>query len=262
MGLAGSWRVVSLLVSFSLVVGCGGGDTPKQRSVDRRTAAELPKLGEYMVPLHDGRIEVAPPLGWEIGSRKAGYVIWFKRSRDSAYPCILVSAEDYDEPGTVTESTVERFTRRLGTKLREEGKTVKGPSPILIDSFAGATYRSMGQTRQKFKTLVLERVFVTTAVDGWLYTFELRAPRDEPAETEQAVFAVAAGARFSQAATEPALDIDVPDGESAAESLPAEKKPRENAAAEEMKPPEKKPPSKKEPVDDESKFELLEDDEL
>lgn len=262
-----------LLVGCGGLLGCGGGELRGERGgLNRQTQATLPKLGEYMVPLDDGRIQVAPPAGWEIGPRKADYVIWFRKSRDSAYPCILVSAEDFEGPSGVREANVAQFAGEVREHLEDAGKTAKGLSPLVVDAFAGVTYRSVGKTKQKFNTILLDRVFVSTAVSGRLYTFELRTPRDLLSATESAVVAVAAGAKFPKSKGETASDPVPPNERAAAEEGAAEKTPVKEAAsaktppekvsAKETQPPKKKPVPKKKPAEEDSEFELLEDDEF
>ena len=298
--LCGTTCAAACFASLALLIaGCGG---EKSSSVPKRTPqTDLPKLGDYMVPLHDGRLEVAPPKGWVIGSRKTGYVIWFKKSGKSSYPCILVSAEDYETPAgeepttgkTVTGKNVGQFASEIRDRLEESGKSAKGVAPVEVGSFYGVSYRRVGKTKQKFKVIVLARSIVQTAVDGQLYTFELRAPEDEFAAVEDAVLAVAAGAKFPKSETktpvekEPAAKksaMDEPPAEEPAAKEPAGDEPPEKAGAkrdaeeakdkapkdEPKKKPAKKPePPKKKPKkkptkkkDNDSEFELLDDDEL
>lgn len=272
--------LMSSLLLVAAFLGCGGDEA--KNTTAPAPERDLPALGEYMVPLHDGRIQVAPPKGWEIGSKKTGYVIWFKKSSKSSYPCVLVSAEDYDQTATVTGSNVKKFAAEIRDRLEEEGKLAKGVSPLSIDSFHGVSYRRLGKTKQKFKVLVLERAIVQTAVDGQLYTFELRAPEDAFEGVKDAVFAVAAGAKFPKSQTKPASTAKSSDEKPASEPTAKEPAKKPDAVDTEdgkpkatpQKTAEKKPPEKKQAVkkaespkkpakkksDDESEFELLDEE--
>ncbi|MCX7427358.1 MAG: hypothetical protein NTW96_17225, partial [Planctomycetia bacterium] len=57
------WSLAPLVL---LLLGCGGSDGT---ATPDRTAESLPELGDYLPPLDDARVEVAPPAGWHVPSR-------------------------------------------------------------------------------------------------------------------------------------------------------------------------------------------------
>ena len=71
-------------------------------------------LGDYLPPLDEGRVEIARPAEWKVGSRQQGYVVWFHRFRDvQLLPQIRVTAEPAPEaaPDAMVDS-VEQLTQR------------------------------------------------------------------------------------------------------------------------------------------------------
>ncbi len=186
---------VSLSIAVFLAVGCGKPAEPSApaspvRQVDTST---LPPLGEYTPSLDGGRIEMAGPAGWQLGARTKGYVVRFLGSQDDQYPMILVKAED-SSAAPLTSETVVAFSSALAS----DGSA----QPVVIGKCVGALQVKRGKAPNTIDQ-ILERLIFTTVLGGRKYMLELRTRQDRLSEHEDSLFAVAAGMRPCNTATEP-----------------------------------------------------------
>jgi len=254
----------SLTVLLVLLAGCGE-DPPKTASPPQ-AQDRLPKLGEYLMPLDDGRVEIAPPAGWVTPPRKSEFLVWFKKSNQETYPCILVTVEDHDGIANVTPKNVEAFVKELAEGFKADGATAKlarSITPVKIGSFAGAAYRRRGKVKQDFKTIVLDRLIVETAADGRKYRFELRVRDGAVDKYQPYVLAVASGTKYlkadrGQPAPPPKVEVEP----QAKETPLAEEKPQVKKSAPKKEPPAEPKTKKKEKPAEASDLDLIEEEEL
>src|SRR5262245_57529167 len=91
---------------FCAVAGCGPSQNGKAASnggedegLKKVSPSKLPKMGDYLPPLDDGKIEIAPTDGWKVMSREAKYVARFFKDDQLGMPRILVTvdASDFDD---------------------------------------------------------------------------------------------------------------------------------------------------------------------
>lgn len=220
--------------------GCGsssGGSAGSAKSAAATKAAPktpaLPKLGEYLPPLDENRVEIAPPAGWQVPPRDSRWLAHFQEKTSSKYPAIIVTAADYGSDFTVTGKNANEFAKKVAEE--QDLSTVK---PVEIGRFVGAIYR----TRAKQKTgisVVLDRLFLETVVNGRKYIVELRTRDGSLLEYQPYLYAVAAGMKFG---SEPEAVASV---EPATEEKPAKAAPPAKAEASEEAKAAPKPASAK-----------------
>lgn len=167
-------------------------EEPMPTQVDLGGTSEL---GDYMFDLDSGRLDVAPPEGWSLGSRSKGYVVRFLRNDLEQYPMILVTADDYKGPRDISADNVDDFAQRI-----KEEESVSGPvEPIVVGRFIGVTYRRRGKEPRSVNR-ILERLLVVTVVAGRKYGVELRTRENRLDDTKKSFFAVVKGIGFSEMA--------------------------------------------------------------
>lgn len=138
-------RAVLLALLGLALAGCGGGDGGESASgngsaetgtsIKRRTAGSLPKVGDYLPPLDDGRIEIAAPADWKPLPRQPSFVAGFYKTKVSELPRITVLSEEppADAAGDTTEENVDALAAQLAKQLPREQKTVQEPpKPIIL----------------------------------------------------------------------------------------------------------------------------------
>jgi len=228
------------LLALVWAIGCNG--SPPGASKPKGT--ELPKLGEYLPPLDQGRLEVAPPKGWTVPGRASKYLARFQAAEGSDYPAILVTADDFEDFYRVTDENVNQFAERVSTEIGGKRKTAV--EPVRRNKFIGVTYHRRAKVKDSMG-VVVERVFMDTVVGGRKYSVELRTMLESLDRDRPYLEAVVAGMRFPQAAGEAApaattASESSPVAEPApvAEPQPAPATPR--AAKPPAKPPAAEPP--------------------
>jgi hypothetical protein len=185
------------LILLGILLGCADSEPPLPPVEEpRRTLVDLggvPELADYISGLDNGRLDVAPPEGWILGSRSKGYVVRFLRGTQQQYPMILVTGKDYQGPRDISALNVDDFAHRI-----KEEESVSGPvEPIVAGRFVGVTYRKRGKEPRSVNR-ILERLLVVTVVAGRKYGVELRAREGRLDEAKQSLFAVVDGIRFSE----------------------------------------------------------------
>lgn len=199
-------RAVSLLAALLAVVpaacmvGCGGSVPPTKKAEQAKkpaavAAASLPKLGGYLPPLDDGRLEAAPPAGWHIPPRSSKYLFRAQRSNSNMYPCLLATAEDFDQFAYLTEDNIGQFARGRAADVNKDPDQVK---PVQIGGFLGITYAKRAKVKGSVSQIV-ELQYLETVIDGRLYRIELRAESGTLTQAQPYLYAVAEGLRFPKA---------------------------------------------------------------
>ena len=229
-GTAILWAVAGLLLA-----GCekGGGSTagpakPKEAEgqIKRRTASELPAVGDYLPPQDDGgnKIEIAPPADWKAMPRDARYLARFVKGNVSELPRITVEAWDSPVPEIteLSEDNAERLAAAQVKQLKQDKKTVpEPPRPIMLGEmlFLRHVRRAKLQSGGNVVVQALE-----TVRGGRIYTVELIADIDAPRGEEYEAslrkwrdfgYTVAANLKIRAAGETPA---ETPAPEPAAES--------------------------------------------
>jgi len=252
------WRTVSLIVLVGFVAGCPTApSTPSREESSAILPENLPKLGDYMPPLDDERIEVAPPAGWHIPSASSKYIVRFQTDVQTKYPSIIVTGKDYEPIFRVSKDNVKQFAAQV-----KSAESLSSVEPIEVGKFIGVTYGKRAKEKQSINK-ILERLFLDTVVAGRRYSIELRTREGSLVEAQPYLFAVANGIKFLKA--EPAQEEPV------AEEVPGEVKeepkkepgetpkeepkeePKTEPKEEPKEPPKEEPEKKEEGLDTELK---------
>jgi hypothetical protein len=123
-------RFVLLLSYLMAAAGCGAGgdatvDTPSGHK--RRDVASLPAVGDYLTPIDDAKLSVAPPVGWDELPRGRTFLLGLGKDKPSELPRILINAETppEDSPETLTEENAAAFAQQQDAELQRAAKTGK-----------------------------------------------------------------------------------------------------------------------------------------
>lgn len=212
--LVSACLIVPLVVTF----GCGGStktSISKKKPETTRTK-KLPKLGSLRGPLDNGRLKTAAPKGWFVPSRSSKWIIRFKESRQTKYPTIIITGEDYGQISNVSKKNVKEFAEQIAEVFEENSdmaKLAKPVTPIEVGRRWGITYGR----RAKVKKVIVDRLFFETVVAGRKYTFELRALKGGVSKYKPYLLAVVGGTTFLKKTDSAELSTDTP-----AEEQPAE----------------------------------------
>lgn len=136
---------MATVIASAALLGCGESKKaaapqteaaePETEAIKQRTADSLPAIGDYLPLLDDGRVEVAPPKGWNVLGRKPNYLANFTKGKASELPRISITVGDspasFDE---VTEENAAAFAAEMAKKLKAEKKSsiVEPPKPIML----------------------------------------------------------------------------------------------------------------------------------
>ena len=188
------WLVVWLVVPLGLPAGCGTGPDdppPKKRSTVVSTQ-ELPSLSDYLPPLDGGRIEFAPPNGWNVPPASSDYVVRVRKSGKESYPSIVVTAEDSEGMANVSAENVKEFAGRVAAAVEKDKSAV---TPMEIGRFVGVAYRKRAKVKRPV-TRILEVLYLETVVAGRKYRIELRCEEGSLEKSQPYLFAVVKGIKF------------------------------------------------------------------
>jgi hypothetical protein len=154
--------------------------------------------------LDDGKLELAPPAGWNLLSRDSRYLARFAKGKQHELPRISVTAGDTPD-SSIAQLTPENFEQLadiLMKQMRSEKKLVEEPCrPIYL----GDTLYLRHVRRAKLSGDWVVLQSLQTVHGGRLYTVELVCEIDSPrAEDYEASlkkhrdegYAVAANLRF------------------------------------------------------------------
>ncbi len=223
---------ITLIVAVLLLAGCSGaagpanpsGNTPGGAQTGGAAddgsgspAANAPKgpktyklsdlsvgLGDYLPPLDEGRVEIAPPGDWRVGSRQKDYVVWFHQYKDARLlPQIRVTAEDApeDAPQNATAADVDAYAKWVAGSVEKDlgaKETLIEPVvPLVLGENAFGRYVRAGKKGGG----LIERQMLTTTHDGRVYTIELIVLPEElkKREVRDAGYVVGAGMKFQKA---------------------------------------------------------------
>jgi hypothetical protein len=214
-----------LLLSFSLVMaGCEGATNSKQPggtsessasadavAVKRYAPEDLPSVEDFLPPLDDGRVELAPPKGWRLLPRDPKYLVRLvKGEEDNSLPRLTVQVEDAaEEVSDVTEGNMAQFAAQMEKRSAAvAGRKILEPErPIVLGKVIWS--RHVRQLRYHGGQAAVQSL--TTARGGRIYRLELTvdSPGDSTADFAKALlahrdaaYALAANWKFSGAASE------------------------------------------------------------
>jgi hypothetical protein len=163
------------------------------------------KVGDYLPPLDEGRIEIAQPEGWEVGARQIGYVAWFHRYKDTqALPHIRITVEitPRDAPQDVTRENVEEFAKWLTVYVKQDlnpDETLIEPVvPMMVGDNAVGRYVRKG----RYRGADVEQHMLVTSQGGRLYTLQqlvMRGDLGKKHDIRDAAYAVVASFKFHPA---------------------------------------------------------------
>ncbi|MCS7238143.1 MAG: hypothetical protein NZ899_07735 [Thermoguttaceae bacterium] len=259
---------VGWVIFAVMLPGCGGNSASHSGSQGKGEV--LPALDSPLPPLDDGRIELAGPKGWYYPPRSARYVFRVQKSQNAGVPVIALTAEDVNEPATLTSETANAYIRQLAERQKRDPKSYR---VLQLGGRSWIAYRSRGRqpgrVGEVFDILALE-----TVAAGRRYTLRLVCEAGTLGQWEPYLRAVASGIRFlkteellasKEGAAAPAPEMAEPaKGEEtiAAESpkaapAPASTSAQEQAASKPAKPAPK--PEKPKPAEPELDLESLEE---
>jgi hypothetical protein len=203
--------------------GAGGGKELALNELDF-------KLGEYMPPLEEGRLEIAPPEGWEFVRAGSEYVVAFvpKGRELNKLPRILLSAEESPLPDVtqVDSSNVESFVQKV-KQLRSAEKLAEPVRAIVLGNNAFAHYVTMA----KRKGNVVARMVLDTVANNRQYSLRLEVYDREFPKYRDAAYAVAAGMKFGGTPAETLPETEVAPPDAAAPEEKAKEEPKTEPAA-------------------------------
>lgn len=205
-----------------LLCGCPSGKPVAPSSGDVETTAKPPvesaeggvkvrpvseltvKTGDYLPPLDDGRIEIARPNDWEVGSRQVGYVAWFHRYKETkTLPHIRITVEPAppEAPQDVTKENVEEFAKWLSanvkSKLKKDEQLIEPVIPMIVGDNAVGRYVRQGRYREADA----EQHLLVTIQGGRMYTVQQLVIRGdlEKKDVRDAAYATVAALKFNAA---------------------------------------------------------------
>ena len=215
--LAGLFLVMSIGV-----VGCGeigpspDGGAPAME-IKTYSLDDLPAVGSMMPPLDDGRIQVAPPEGWDILTRRESYIAAFSVSKTGGPPRIILTAEDALSDGiqNVTPDNVKAYATEQANLLSKK-QLVEPVKPMVLGNNAWARH----VVAATFKTSDGEVQTLTTVVNGRTYTLKLQVYAGSIPKYRDPAYAVAAAIEFVNRRA-PATEVPAAE-EPATEDTPTE----------------------------------------
>jgi hypothetical protein len=159
--------------SASSQTGSASSSSQQVAAPKRYASADLPKVGERLPPLDEGRVEFAAPLDWRTLPRDRKYVARFvKGKEDNSLPRITVSA--MPAPEGVEDVTKENASD-FAAAMQEQSKAVAGRKmleperPIVLGDYAWS--RHVRQLRGRAGDAAVQSL--ATARGGRLYVIEL-----------------------------------------------------------------------------------------
>lgn len=201
---AASFSLVGCFVAaqcLSSLVGCGGSNDSGNGSSDlpptkKVSVSKLPPLDDYLPPLDDGKVQIAPPKGWKVMGREKNYLTRFYLSDQIGFPRILITVDASMLEGidTVTPENVSELASATAASLKERKAAVlEAPRPMIIGDNALVRY----VLKAKQRDVALEKQMLQTVVNGRLYTVDLQVNAGDIEKHRDAAYAVAAGLKFS-----------------------------------------------------------------
>jgi hypothetical protein len=209
-------------VCFIALAGCdksgsgSGGQSDDKKAKKKAAIGKLPPVGQPQSPVDEGRLVVSVPKDWHVASDSDKYLVRAVRTKNSQWPMVIVTVEEYKKIETVANDNLDDFV----DLRREELKKLKPApkvEPITIQKFNGVSYvRRVKTTGGR----VLEKLHLETVVDNRLYRVELQANFGALEGEEKFGYAVAANLKFPKSTS---LDEADADSDAASEEDAADK---------------------------------------
>ncbi|HEV7279080.1 MAG TPA: hypothetical protein VGN57_02605 [Pirellulaceae bacterium] len=204
----------SALAMISLVLGCGGtespgpsapppsvsGETPSDETPSGKGQATTPVVaadsihevkrivngqgydlstGRELPNLKAGtaKATISAPKGWVLPTRRQEYVVWFAKELGEEFPRILVTAEPAPAgtPDT-TEANVAEFAQQVAATVADP---LESPKPMIVGDVPAARY----VTSAKARAQSLEEQVLKTVQKGQVFTVTLQAAVVTPGES-------------------------------------------------------------------------------
>ncbi len=231
---------ILLALIFLEAGGCSGKAVKKKGapagSGDGDTKETLPAIDlDTAIPVDDGKIRVASPIGWTRSSRSKDYLVRFLPGPKKSYPSISVTVADPPNGfDAITDQNQQQFVDGIAAGLEgdfsKNGKSslLKKPVGMQLGPHLGAAWAAPGTAKVSGLNEPIERWVYAVVIGGRMYTVEARAPKGKvDAAAKMAAKAVAGGLAVPTAepveplepAERPAAE---PDAESAKPETPAE----------------------------------------
>ena len=201
------FAVSSTVFAVSLNAGCGPADSEtesangsQQQQATDSGKVDVGKLkdsvGQYMPALLGGRLEIAPPQGWDWKRPGAEYIVGFvpTGSELSSLPRILVSTGDnpYAEVTSVGAENVEEFADLVSARQTAD-ELSKAVQPVILGENVFVCYETLARR----KNAVVAQHSLETVVEGQQYIVRLDVYQQKFATYRDAVYTVAWSMKFA-----------------------------------------------------------------
>ena len=162
------------------------------------------ELGEYLnADLDEGRVKIAPLMGWQLPSRSKDYLVYLNQSRAVALPRITVTVEEasLDDLETVDEDNLDQLSRFVldGMPEGDRKRMIEPIKPLVLGDTPCIRYVIRSKPT-RFKpsgpARVYERQVLKTLREGRIYTVTLDVFESTIKEYRDAGYAVMAGLQF------------------------------------------------------------------
>jgi len=235
---------ILLALIFFEAGGCSGKAVKKKGAVagsgNGETKETLPAIDlDTAIPVDDGKIRVASPIGWTRSSRSKDYLVRFLPGPKKSYPSISVTVADSPNGfDAITDQNQQQFVDGIAVNLEgdfsKNGKSsvLKKPVGVKLGPHLGAAWAVPGTAKVSGLNEPIERWVYAVVIGGRMYTVEARAPKGKvDAAAKMAAKAVAGGLAVPSAepvepalepAERPAVEPAEPDAESAKPETPTE----------------------------------------
>lgn len=200
--------LVALLVLFG--AGCSGNAKKPKKAKAEKPIAPAEVDADSAITVDEGRIRVAPPVGWKREPRSKDYLARYLPGGGKTYPSVTVLGGDppagidavdegnhADFVAAVAESLAGEFTNAEGTST-----LLKKPAAVDLGPHKAVVWVAPGTAKVDRLSQAIERSCAAVVVGGRMYTVEARAPKGKLDDTGRAAGrGVAAGIK----ATPPAV---------------------------------------------------------
>jgi hypothetical protein len=162
------------------------------------------ELGEYLnAELDEGRVKIAPLMGWQLPSRSKDYLVCLKQSQAVALPRITVTVEEasLDDLQTVDEDNLDQLSRFVldGMPEGDRKRIIEPIKPLVLGDTPCIRYVIRSKPTRFKKSAparTYERQVLKTLQKGRLYTVTLDVFESTIKDYRDAGYAVMAGLQF------------------------------------------------------------------
>jgi hypothetical protein len=164
-------------------------------------------IGEYMPPLEGGKLEIAPPKGWNFSRAGNEYLVGFHPSSSSLsdLPRILVSVEA--SPFAGVDELQAANTKQVVQAVQATLASDQLKSPAAAVTLGGRTWIEHVGLGKSRNALVARQV-LQTVVGGRLYKIRLEVFDRHFDNQRKAGYAVAASAKFNTSPSPLGSDLE------------------------------------------------------